>query len=123
MADRIGYDPADFDFETSHREAADQIVFDTIGDEFVGEYLGPEEITFTDKDGEEQTFTQLRFQVGDNLYGINAGYELREAYKNIPAGSITRTVYVKDVKITGQQSPMKSFRVDTAKGRAGNSKK
>ena len=122
MADSVGYNPSDFEWDTAHEEAADQVVFDTIGDEFTGEYLGQEVITFTDKKGEEQSFTQLKFRVRDNLYGINAGYELREAFKNIPANTVTRVQYVKDVRITGQESPMKSFRVDTAKSRANQKK-
>lgn len=122
MADRVGYNPADFEWETAHTEAGDQIQFDKIGDDFVGEYQGSEVIEFTDKDGEPQSFTQLHFRVRDHLYDINAGYELRQAFEKIEPGTVCRVQYIKDVRISGQQSPMKSFRVETAKGRAGNSK-
>jgi hypothetical protein len=118
MADSAGYDAAQFEWETVHEEAADQIVFDKVGDTYVGEYLGSEVISFTDRDGEDQSFTQLKFRDNEGLKGINAGYELRKAFDGIPAGSIVRVQYVKNVPITGQASPMKSFRVDTAKSRA-----
>ena len=122
MADSVGLNPSDFEWETVHEEAADQIVFDTVDDEYTGEYLGSEVITFTDKKGEEQSFTQLRFRDNEGLKGINAGYELREAYKNIPPHTVTRIRLMKLVKIAGQESPMKSFRVDTAKSRANQKK-
>jgi hypothetical protein len=117
MADIVGYDPADYQWETAHEEAGDQIVFDTPGeDEYTGLYLGQEEITFTDPKGEEKTFTQLKFRDPEGLKVVNAGYELREAFKGIPENTMTRIRYMKDVRIQGQASPMKSFRVDTAKG-------
>lgn len=122
MADSAGLDPTEFEWETVHEEAADQIVFDTLGDAYTGEYLGSELISFTDKKGEEQSFTQLKFRDKEGLKGINAGYELRKAFDGIPQGAIVRVVYIKNVPITGQESPMKSFRVDTAKSRANQKK-
>lgn len=123
MAEHVGYDPSQFEFTTVHEEAGDQIVFDTIGDEYIGEYMGPEVIEFTNKKGEDESFTQLKFRDPHGVKVVNAGYELRKAFEKIEPGTITRVKYVKDVRISGQESPMKSFRVDEATRRESNSKR
>lgn len=87
-----------------------KIVFDTIGDEFIGTYLG----TRTQEDEEGKPYTQIRWQVGEDFFFTNATYGLRQAYKGIRAGTVTRTRYVDDLD-TGRATPMKVFRVDVAK--------
>lgn len=103
-------------WENVHTEQPDQITFDTIGDCLVAIYLGQEVINFevTDKEGEvhPKSFTQLRFMLpGDNPAVVNAGYDLLVAYKDVPRYHLTRTQFLKEVDV-GQQSPMKSYRVD-----------
>lgn len=110
----VGYNPDDFEWETVHTEAPNQVTLDTIGDTFIGEYLGPEVIKFIDKDGEPAQFTQLRYRVHDEIFVINAGYDLLQAYKDVPKGTITRT-QLRVLVDVGQPSPMKSYRVDWAK--------
>jgi hypothetical protein len=111
----IGYDSSQFTFETVHEESADQIVLDTVGDEFTLLYTGSEVITFTDKKGEEQSFTQLRFR-GPNgdAFVVNAGYDLRESFAKIEPQTITRVRLMKFVDV-GQASPMAPHRIDVAK--------
>lgn len=113
----VGYDESQFEWETVHEEAPDQIIFEEIGDTYIGMFLGAEEITFTDKNGENQTFTRLRFRDNDGLKVINAGYELREAYAKIPPPVVTRTELKKKVDV-GQEKPMLSYRIDQAKPKA-----
>jgi hypothetical protein len=116
MADVVGYDPDKFEWDTIHEEAGDQIVLEDIGDTYVGEYLGSEEITFTDKaTGEEKTFTQLRFRDPQGPKVINAGYELRQIYDKIPPHTVTRTMLANKVSMGPGKSPMHSHRVDVAK--------
>jgi hypothetical protein len=104
-------------WENVHTEQPDQISFDTIGDTLVAIYLGQEVIHFEVEDkktGEKipQEFTQLRFMLpGNNPAVVNAGYDLLVAYKNVPINHLTRTAFLKEVDV-GQQSPMKSYRVD-----------
>lgn len=114
----MGYDATQFDWETVHTEAPDQIVFEHVGDTFIGEYLGQEEIRWTPTTGKdagvEQSFIQLKFRVHDRHYVVNAGYDLLKAYEGIPSKTITRTE-LKTLVDVGQQSPMKSYRVDQAR--------
>jgi hypothetical protein len=114
----VGYDEGQFQWENVHEESPDQITFDTVGDTLIAEYQGMDTITFTEtkKDGstEDRSFVQLRFRLPNGPAVVNGGYELVEAYKEIPTNSMTRTQLIKFVD-TGQQSPMKSYRVDVAK--------
>ena len=109
----VGFDDTQFEWTNVHVESPDQITFDTIGDTLVAVYLGMSVITYLDKKtGAEEKFTQLRFMLpGDNPAVVNAGYDLLQAYKDVPEGHLTRTQYLKDVDVD-QQSPMKSYRVD-----------
>lgn len=95
-----------------HEEAADQLVFDTIGDEYIGMYTGSEEIA-PDEDSPEDTFTQLRFRDDDGAKVVNAGFELKKAFSKIEPHTRVRITLVKFVDV-GQPSPMKSYRVDVA---------
>ena len=114
----VGYDESQFEWETAHVEAGQQITFDTIGDTLIAEYLGQETVEFVDSHGETQQFVQLKFQVPgmDGPAYVNAGYDLAKAYEKIPNNSITRTQLRKLVDVD-QASPMKSYRVDVAKPR------
>jgi hypothetical protein len=128
MADKapetLGYDADLFDFETVHEEAGDQIVFEKIGDTYIGEFLGIRTITFTDMDGEEKSFKQLQFRDPSGPKVINAGYELSQIYETIPAHTITRTMLANQVDVGKGKNAMNSFRVDEAKARnAGSQKK
>ena len=129
-----GYDASEFEWENVHEEAADQLVFDTEGDTYIGEYQGHEIIHDTNKTPPMDWFVKLMWRDPEGLKFTNAGYELQTAYVKvttddagnpvnsediIPPGTITRNVLVKKVNVK-KASPMKSFRVDTAKSRRGN---
>jgi hypothetical protein len=113
----VGFDDTQFEWTNVHVESPDQITFDTIGDTLVAVYLGQSVIKWTEVDKKTleeipREFTQLRFMLpGDNPAVVNAGYDLLQAYKDVPEGHLTRTQYLKDVDVD-QQSPMKSYRVD-----------
>lgn len=139
-ADVIGYDGTEYEWETVHTEAADQIVFETPGDCYIGLYVGWD-LIYVDPDNPKpekanQWFIQLHFTDPGGAKNINAGYDLRRAYLEqtniretaadpsvrpefkevIPPQSMTRNLYAKDVDVD-QNDPMKSFRVDVAKAR------
>lgn len=112
MADQPQTVNAD-EWETIEREAPTQVVFDTIGDEFIGRYIGSQNIELPDSDGD--TFRQDTFEGGDGeIYAINPGFQLREVLDRVQPGNWVRITYKKDVD-TGQPSPMKSFQVDVRK--------
>jgi hypothetical protein len=96
-------------WETRVQESGDQIVFDTIGDVFIGQFTGARKA-----DTDDGQFTILTFMgVDGKPYQTNAGWKLQEGFSDIDSGTIVRVTYVKDVD-TGSPSPMKDFRIDVA---------
>jgi hypothetical protein len=128
----IGYaDSGEYQWDTVHTEAGDQLVFDTVGDLYIGVYAG-HEIIYPDPnnsnpDKAKKWFVQLKWTDPEGAKFTNAGYELRTAYTEtrydgegmpvvtdkIPVGSMTRNELKKLVDVD-QESEMKSFRVDVA---------
>ena len=93
-------------------EEENKLVFDTIGDEFIGTYLGNR--TIEPRDVTESSYQQARFRGEDNLvYFTNLNYSLRQGLKDVRVGKLTRITFVSELD-TGQASPMKQFRVDVA---------
>jgi hypothetical protein len=85
-----------------------KIVFDTIGDVFVGRYLGSRNLSNADG-----AYMQLRFQGEDGThYFTNANYSLQKAFANIRVGTTCRVTFT-DEKDVGQRSMLKVYRVDT----------
>ena len=85
-----------------------KIVFDTVGDIFIGRYLGQR--TLSNSDG---NYTQLRFQGEDGVhYFTNANYSLMKSFTDMRPGTTVRITFVSE-KDVGQRSPMRVFRVDT----------
>jgi hypothetical protein len=109
-----GYDPAAFEWDLQHEESPDQIIFNAVGDEYVGLLIGSEDITFEDKKGESQTFTQWRFRDPGGITVINGGYELNVELSKVPVESMVRIRLMKLVDV-GQNDPMKSYRIWTAR--------
>jgi len=100
-------------WDTVIQETGDQIVFDTVGDQFVGLYTGKREVTLDDG----QKFTLLTFMgPGMKRYQTNAGWKLENGFLDaeIKRGDIVRVTYVQDID-TGRPSPMKDFRVEVAR--------
>jgi|SRR5450755_1287490 hypothetical protein len=96
-------------WQTVVQESGTQIVFDTLGDVFVGQFTGARVVL---ADGEP--FTILSFMGTDGqAYQTNAGWKLKAGFEDIEPGTIVRVMYVKDVD-TGSPTPMKDFRIDVA---------
>jgi hypothetical protein len=99
-----------------HEEAPDQLKFEEVGEEYVLIYMGQEEIfppptpKQIEKNEDPGSFIQLQFRYDRRPIVTNAGYELREAFADIPQCTWVRLKYVKNVD-TGEASPMKSFKV------------
>jgi hypothetical protein len=104
--------PEGWEWETVSEGAATKIIFDTIGDEFVGEFIGKDHIDREPAaDGSDQSFDMWQFRGQDKeLYAINSSYELDDVLKNLNPGAWVHIKYVKNVK-TNQPQPMKSFLV------------
>jgi hypothetical protein len=137
-----GYSDEEFaqfgEAETVHVEAGDQLIFDTVGDLYIGLYAGHEVIYPNANDPDpikaRKWFIQLKWTDPEGSKFTNAGYELRTAYVNVTLtedgrpvvtdkvaiGSMTRNELMKLVDVD-QQSEMKSFRVAVAKPRNADS--
>lgn len=93
-----------------------KIIFDTIGDEFIGTYLGMREVD----GGENGSYKQARFQVESDLYFVNANFSLRAGLKNVRNGSLVRIEFTSE-QDTGQSSPMRVYTVQVGTRKAGAS--
>jgi len=110
--------PENWNWETVQEESATRIIFDTIGDEFIGQYKGSEHIA-PEKEGSEE-FDLFRFIGFDgNPYAVNHSYSLVTAMKKVEIDEWVRITYTKDLATkrsrddeSGDVSPMKDFRVD-----------
>jgi hypothetical protein len=91
-----------------------KIVFEEIGDEFIGYYLGLREIR--DRSS-QQFYQQARFRdpETDEICYMRANHSLKEGLAKVTIGSLTKVNYVDDVD-TGQASPMRSFSVAVKPG-------
>lgn len=120
-----GYNEAEFEWQPVKEESPDQIVLEIPGDTYIGKLIRVLWINAeTDPSKPEKLFLQARFRDPDGVRAINCGYELTEAFQNAEEGTIYRIELRKYVDVD-QASPMKSYKVDSAKVRhsADNSSK
>jgi hypothetical protein len=85
-----------------------QIKFDTIGDEFIGEYRGKR----TQEMSDGKTMRQDKFAADGVLYFTNSGFDLKKKLDKVRVGQQVRIQYTEDLD-TGQASPMRIFAVAT----------
>lgn len=92
-------------------EPETKIVFDTIGDQFTGIYLGMRQ---------QENYQQARFQSVDNdeVFFVNANYSLRNGLKNARPGQKVRITFTSETD-TGQPNPMRNFTVEVARPKTG----
>lgn len=109
--------PSDAGWNTVAEGAATRVNFDTIGDVYIGTYLGTDHITPPDSDAfDVYQFTTAGDQTGlsdGELVAINQSYDLRNTFEKIAPGTLCRIEYVKDVPTGRGLNPMKSFKVQT----------
>lgn len=101
----------EYDWQQVSEEESDEtkVVFDTIGDEFVGVYLGKREVP-----NEDGTFWQHRFAVGEQKFFVNGNHSLNQGMSRVAKGAVARVEYTSD-KDTGAASPMRVYTVYVAK--------
>lgn len=113
----VGYDATGVEWENIKEESPDQITLDVLGDTLIAIYKGTDIIEFENNKGEAQSFKQHRLRLPSGPAVINGSYELDAIFEKMPVDSMFRLQLLKLVD-TGQQSPMKSYRVDVAKSAA-----
>lgn len=101
-------EPNNGDDDWDEVSAESQIVFDTRGDQFIGRFMGMDNL------GSSNIY-QAHFEgygkdAGEN-YFTNAGYDLRKKLEKVPPKTLVRITYIDD-KDTGQAQPMRVYKVD-----------
>jgi hypothetical protein len=106
--------PDEWEFDTLVEESPTMIIFDEIGDVFVGQYVGVEHI---DPDnGKDEPFDRFNFRARDGkLYGVNQSYQLVNAMEKVEPGQWIRITYAKDIPTKRGLNPMKDFKIDVRK--------
>jgi hypothetical protein len=111
MSEQIEEMTPEGEWETISDESPTRVIFDEIGDVFIGVYLGHDLIQ--DPNGGDP-FDYLIVRGTDNhLYSMSSGFKLTEAFKKVNVGDLVRVTYVKDVDMgVAGRNPMKDFKVD-----------
>lgn len=106
--------PDDWEFETLVEESPTMVIFDTIGDVFIGQYIGIEHID--PANGKDEPFDRFTFRGRDGeLYAVNQSYKLQTALEDVDKGTWIRITYTKDIPTSRNLQPMKDFRIDVRK--------
>ena len=113
-----GTAPDDWEFETVAEAAPTRVLFDQIGDVFIGKYMGREFVKIDEpsSDGKDQSFYLHLFKGYDgDTYSVNNSYDLDEKMEDVEQGTWVRLTYKRDVKTSRGLNAMKSFQVDKRK--------
>lgn len=102
--------PSDWEFETVSAESAARVVFDTIGDVFVGQYV--QEQTITPENGDEPFDLYIFTGRDGNSYSINKSWKIAQAMDDVKPDEWVRITYVKDIETKRGLNPMKDFKVE-----------
>jgi hypothetical protein len=110
------------EWETVTQASPTRIVFDTIGDTFVGDYAGtldvPAEQNITRENPEGEAFSMYLFNGLDGeLYSLNRSTKLELGMSQVDVGRRCKLTYVKDVPTGRKLNPMKDITVQVAKSR------
>jgi len=102
-----------WEWETVQEASAIRVIFDTIGDEFTGQFKGSEHIT-PDKATEDAEEFDLFIFLGTDgeRYAINHSYSLKKGMEKVKFDDWTRITYTKDLPTKRGLNDMKDFRVD-----------
>lgn len=104
------------EWEAVSEEVPTRVIFDTVGDVFIGDYVGieniPAEKNPTKDHPEGEPFSLFLFRGLDGkLYSVNTSTRLLDAMGKVTHGHRVMLRYVKDVPVNGQPSPMKDITV------------
>jgi hypothetical protein len=109
--------PEGWEWDTVVEGVPARVVFDTIGDNFIGQFIGREKVELEPAaDGSDPSFELFLFRGRDgDRYAVNVSYALEEGMQKVQEGQWCRLTYVKDIKTGRNLNPMKDFKVDVRK--------
>jgi hypothetical protein len=103
--------PDEWEFDTLVDESPTTVIFDEIGDVFVGQYKGMDHIV--PDNGKDEPFDRYTFRARDGKpYAINRSYKLAEAMEKVQPDQWVRITYVKDIQTARNLNPMKDLKVE-----------
>lgn len=107
----VSESPSEWEWETVAEESPTRVIFDTVGDTFVGQFKGEDHIEH-EVEGEDASFDLFLFRGRDGeLYAINKSYKLIEAMEKVEYDQWVRIQFVKEIP-SRKGNPLKDFRVD-----------
>lgn len=109
--------PEGWEWDTVSEAVPIGVVFENPGEKFVGQY---QERAHVDREpaanGEDRSFDLLIFKGQDGQrYSMSPTFLLNEAMEKVQPGDWCLLQYVKDVKTSREQSPMKDITVSVRK--------
>src|SRR6202035_5937076 len=100
--------PAEPQWETVAEASPTRVIFDTIGDEFIGTYKG---VSHIDPDnGKDDPFDVLLFEGLDGELYSMSGTKLMKEFSKIPPGTMSKITYVKDLP-SNKGNPFKDMKI------------
>ena len=110
----VSTSPDEWEFETVVNDAPTVIVFDTIGDQFIGKYNGMQRVEARTADRE--AYERFVFTARDgNAYAVAKSRVLEDLMKKVPLSTWVRITYVGDIPQAKGFNPMKDFTVEVKK--------
>lgn len=108
--------PDDWEWATVYDESPTIVLFDTVGDTFIGQESGKKHVEMPPGDkGENQDFDIYLFRGRDGeLYGIYASYAMDEGMNTVPEGAWVRITFVSEIAVK-KGNPMKNLRFEVRK--------
>ena len=109
--------PAGWEWETVVEGSATTVIFENIGDSFVGQYIGDEHIEREPSaNGEDQSFDRFLYRGRDGeRYAINKSYALSEGMTKVQPNQWCKITYIKDIPTARKLNDMKDFKIDVRK--------
>lgn len=111
--DLVSTAPADWEWEMVAEESPTRVIFDAIGDIFIGQFKAKIHIDQEpDKNGVDQSFDLWTFRGRDGaLYAINDSYKMALAMESAGVDQWFKITYIKDIPTT-KGNPVKDLRVE-----------
>lgn len=111
--DLVSTAPSDWVWEMVEEESPSRVIFDAIGDIFIGQFKSKIHIDQEpDPKGKDMSFDLWTFRGRDGaLYAINDSYKMTIAMEKVKLDDWCRITYIKDIP-TNKGNPVKDLRVE-----------
>lgn len=113
-SDLVTKAPDDWEFETVIEESPTHVIFDEVGDVFVGQFV--DRVTITPDNKDIEPFDLFRFRGRDGeLYAVNTSSKLDKGMDKVKPDSWVRITLIKTIP-SRKGNDFKDFRVEVKTG-------